>query len=277
MPLPPPSLEEREILRQIVRAKSYETGVYEVGQEIIQSPWSNGVVATNSKLPVVAQEAFTEIQSSSGFNKPIDVALDLEGNMYVINAGASYNYKIQKIDKSGNSSFIIPDTTDLQTFVDPFLRRLTFLDPMSIDVDSEGSIFISDMDQRVVSKIDKNNRASIRPFLPVVGIAIAPNGIIYMGQNRGPFEIINEIVSTYTTSFPAPINCHSRPSVVIPGHDRESRESWIPAFARMPCFTHPPAAAPPRSPRPRCESRTDAGAQTPALPARSARVVWPCR
>ena len=205
MPLPPPSLEEREILRQIVRAKSYETGVYEVGQEIIQSPWSNGVVATNSKLPVVAQEAFTEIQSSSGFNKPIDVALDLEGNMYVINAGASYNYKIQKIDKSGNSSFIIPDTTDLQTFVDPFLRRLTFLDPMSIDVDSEGSIFISDMDQRVVSKIDKNNRASIRPFLPVVGIAIAPNGIIYMGQNRGPFEIINEIVSTYTTSFPAPI------------------------------------------------------------------------
>lgn len=72
------------------------------------------------------------LDENLAFNMPSDVVLDDAGNIYILDAG---NYRIQKFDPEGK-------------YLDSFGREGQgpgeFNSPSSLDIDSEGSLFIAD-------------------------------------------------------------------------------------------------------------------------------------
>jgi sugar lactone lactonase YvrE len=112
------------------------------------------------------------------FYMPSDIALDKEGNVYVLDSG---NHRIQKFDPDGN-------------FLATFGRRGQgpgdFQYPQSIDIDPDGILYVSDSGNQKIQiiKPDGSLAEEIKMTDEAPGIIKIRNGEMIMGQGSSIYS-----------------------------------------------------------------------------------------
>lgn len=113
------------------------------------------------------------------FHLPSDIALDSQGNMYILDSG---NHRIQKFTSDGQY---------ITTIGNKGQGPAEFIYPLSLDVDSKGYLHISDPgNQRVqVLKSDGKDYKTISFAKDPAGILrISESGLMIMGRGGSPFS-----------------------------------------------------------------------------------------
>jgi len=113
------------------------------------------------------------------FYLPSDIALDSQGNMYILDSG---NHRIQKFT---------PDGKYITTIGNKGQGPAEFIYPLSLDVDSKGYLHISDPgNQRVqVLKPDGKDHKTISFAKDPAGILrVSESGLMIMGRGAGLFS-----------------------------------------------------------------------------------------
>lgn len=85
---------------------------------------------------------------SAEFNGPVDLALDLNGNLYVSDQG---NNVIRKIDAGGNVTTLAGDGTP--GYKNDAAAKAQFNGPQGIAVDNVGNVYVADAGNHVIRKI----------------------------------------------------------------------------------------------------------------------------
>ena len=93
--------------------------------------------------------------TSARFNLPNGIAVDKAGNVYVAD---SINHRIRKIDSTGNVTTIAGDGTE--GFADGNGTSTKFSKPYGIAVDKAGNIYVADMDNHRIRKIDSTGNVT---------------------------------------------------------------------------------------------------------------------
>jgi len=113
------------------------------------------------------------------FYLPSDIALDSQGNMYILDSG---NHRIQKFT---------PDGQYITTIGNKGQGPAEFVYPLSLDVDSKGYLYISDPgNQRVqVLKPDGKDHKTISFAKDPAGVLrVSESGFMIMGRGAGLFS-----------------------------------------------------------------------------------------
>lgn len=152
---------------------------------IIMVPTSSPAIEVTVSSPQTAKPAMEEIWETNGtpnaFNRPTELALDSEDNIYVIDGG---NHRVQKFDKDGN--FLLtwgsPGAGDGQ-----FLFQVPPAHYGSITVDKDDFIYVTDHHNRI-QKFDGNGNFLMKfgrtgypdgEFYSLSGVAVDDQGNIY--------------------------------------------------------------------------------------------------
>ncbi|MFC2156331.1 NHL repeat-containing protein [Acidobacteriota bacterium] len=142
----------------------------------------NGKLGKWGKSPQVTLELVKTLgdieadDENIAFYMPVDIAVDAEGNWYVLDSG---NHRIQKFDADGNY---------LDTFGGQGQGPGEFAYPASIDLDSKGYMYVSDpQNQRVqILDPDGNEYKTIRMTTENIGdVRIFNSDQLIMGGSRG--------------------------------------------------------------------------------------------
>lgn len=137
----------------------------------------------NSKLSLELARTIGTIEAEDDnflFYMPSDIALDSQGNMYILDSG---NHRIQKFT---------PDGQYITTIGNKGQGPAEFIYPLSLDVDSRGYLYISDPgNQRVqVLKPDGKDYKTISFAKDPAGILrVSESGLMIMGRRAGFFSI----------------------------------------------------------------------------------------
>jgi len=146
----------------------------------------NGKTGKWGKSPKVSLELVRTIGTIEAeddnflFYMPSDIALDSQGNMYILDSG---NHRIQKFT---------PDGQYITTIGNKGQGPAEFIYPLSLDVDSRGYLHISDPgNQRVqVLKPDGKDYKTISfPKDPAGILRVSDSGFMIMGRGAGFFSI----------------------------------------------------------------------------------------
>lgn len=163
--------------------------------------------------------------TSASFNMPIDIAIDVAGNMYVTDKD---NLCIRKITPSGDVTTFAGGQWGFQ---DGNGQSARFNRPMGIDIDSYGNLFVTDYFNNRVRKITPTgsvttiagtgthgsmdgNALTEATFTYPMAIAVASSGIIYIAEGNGENRIrlikpngkVETIVSFRESGSGAPFN-----------------------------------------------------------------------
>ncbi|NIM59893.1 MAG: 6-bladed beta-propeller [Candidatus Aminicenantes bacterium] len=145
----------------------------------------NGKSGTRGKNPKVTLELVRTIgvveaeDENIAFYMPSDIALDSQGNMYILDSG---NHRIQKFTSDGQY---------ITTIGNKGQGPAEFVYPLSLDVDSKGYLHISDPgNQRVqVLKPDGKDHKTVSFVKDPAGVLrISDSGVMIMGRGGSPFS-----------------------------------------------------------------------------------------
>ncbi len=146
----------------------------------------NGKTGKWGKNPNVSLELVRTIGAGEAeddnfaFYLPADIALDSQGNVYILDSG---NHRIQKFT---------PDGQYITTIGNKGQGPAEFIYPLSLDVDSRGYLHISDPgNQRVqVLKPDGKDYKTISFAKDPAGVLrVAESGLMIMGRGAGFFSL----------------------------------------------------------------------------------------
>jgi sugar lactone lactonase YvrE len=131
--------------------------------------------------------------SSVELNNPVGIAVDAVGNVYVADAGS---HQIKKVTPDGNISIFAGAGTVGSN--DGAGLTAQFQSPIGIAIDPTGSFYVSDASNHRIRKITAagvvstlagnffgfaDGSANTAQFYAPVGVAIDPNGIIYVSDS----------------------------------------------------------------------------------------------
>jgi sugar lactone lactonase YvrE len=133
--------------------------------------------------------------TSAQFKRPYGVAVDSGGNVYV----ADYeNNRIRKVDTAGNVSTLAGDGT--YGYADGAGSSAQFRGPVGVAVDSGGNVYVADISNRRIRKIDTggnvptlagdgtygyaNGAASSAQFRNPQGVAVDSTGNVYVADSE---------------------------------------------------------------------------------------------
>jgi formylglycine-generating enzyme required for sulfatase activity len=132
--------------------------------------------------------------SSASFYRPVGVAVDANGNVYV---GDQYNNKIRKIDPSGNVTTLAGSGS--QGAIDGQGTAASFNNPQELAVDKSGNVFVCDAGNNKIRKISPSGYVStlagsgaqgasdgqgeLASFHRPSGVAVGVNGDLYVADS----------------------------------------------------------------------------------------------
>jgi len=127
--------------------------LYVAHPNYIRKITSNGLVTT------VAGNGFNGFANGVGtnatFRSPYGVAVDGSGNVYVADTG---NHVIRKIDASGNVTTFAG--VGIEGFSNGTRTNALFRNPQGVAVDGTGNVYVADMGNHVIRKIDANGNVT---------------------------------------------------------------------------------------------------------------------
>lgn len=136
-------------------------------------------ISTTSKISTFAGTGISGFSGDSGpaasamLSYPTGLAIDASGNIYIADGG---NNRIRKVDTSGTITTIAGTGTAGYSGDDGPALQATFNQPFGLALDSTGNLFISDIGNSVVRKIDTSQ----------IITTFAGNGIAGYGGDNGP-------------------------------------------------------------------------------------------
>lgn len=127
--------------------------IADTGNHVIRKVDTFGVITTVAGTGAVAgYSGDGGLAIAATMNHPVDVAVDFSGNLYIVDM---YNYVIRKVDfASGNISTICGIGTPGFSGDGRAATTAQLYDPSAICVDNIGAIYISDLGNQRVRKID---------------------------------------------------------------------------------------------------------------------------
>ena len=137
--------------------------------------------------------------TSASFNRPSDLAVDVNGNLYVTDL---YNYRIRKITPSGSVSTFAGNSSGMLT--DGTGTAASFLNPTDICIDKTGNLYVTEGGD-LIRKITPSGVVTCIAGTSIIGgvpqsnfampqgIAVDPNGNIFI-EDSGRYQI-NELNS----------------------------------------------------------------------------------
>ena len=174
-------------------------GVFNNPRGILVAKDGNIYVAdSNNNLikKITPQGVVTTFAGGAGvFNNPIGIAIDDNGNIYVADSG---NNSIKKITPSQNLTTIAGNTSAGWVDATPWIDS-RFDSPIGVAVSKDGNIYVTDFNNRRIRLLKSSNQVITlagnggatlfadgvgvtASFLSPVGIAISPDGNIYVAD-----------------------------------------------------------------------------------------------
>jgi streptogramin lyase len=174
-------------------------GVFNNPRGILVAKDGNIYVAdSNNNLikKITPQGVVTTFAGGAGvFNNPIGIAIDDNGNIYVADSG---NNSIKKITPSQNVTTIAGNTSAGWVDATPWIDS-RFDSPIGVAVSKDGNIYVTDYNNRRIRLLKSSNQVITlagnggatlfadgvgvtASFLSPVGIAISPDGNIYVAD-----------------------------------------------------------------------------------------------
>lgn len=165
--------------------------VADYGNNKIRKITSTGVVSTLAGSDL---QGFADGTGATAmFNLPVGIATDSSGNIYVAEQG---NHKIRKITPAGEVSTLAGST---QGFADGIGTTAQFNNPMSLTIDTSGNVYIGDISNYKIRKIDPTGLVSTlagstlgyadgigdsAKFYYPYGVAVDATGDVYVTDNN---------------------------------------------------------------------------------------------
>jgi len=125
---------------------NFNVYVADYGNHKIRKITPEGIVSTFAGSG--GQNSFDGTSTNAGFKWPTDVATDAYGNVFVTD---NYNHKIRKITPEGEVSTI--SGTNTSGSADGNLSTASFNEPLNIDVDQSGFLYVTDYINHKIRKI----------------------------------------------------------------------------------------------------------------------------
>ena len=163
------------------------------GNNKVRKITSSGVVSTLAGSGVAGYADGTG--TAAQFNRPVDVAVDASGNVYVTDTS---NHRIRKVTVTGIVTTIAG--TGIQGSIDGTAISARFNAPYGIAVDTSGNIYIADRNNDKIRKISSNGMVSTiagsgttgfmdgigtsTKFSAPDGIFVDATGVVYVGDSN---------------------------------------------------------------------------------------------
>lgn len=167
----------------------------------VARPWATMGPSSGTSLTLIAGDiggdgALDGQGSEARFNRPADVAVDAAGNVYVADMS---NETVRKITPEGLVSTLAGSSGESGD-ADGQGLNARFHTPSGLAVDSQGNVFVSDTENHLVRKIDRNGLVSTfagisgeagdrdgpgdqAQFNSPAAVALAPDGSLYVADS----------------------------------------------------------------------------------------------
>ncbi|MGB5700210.1 NHL repeat-containing protein [Muriicola sp.] len=147
----------------------------------------NGIVSTLAGSTLGYLDGIPE---TCKFNRPSDVAIDNDGNVYVAD---QFNHRIRKIWHFG---YVTTLAGSRQGFANGLGEEANFSLPKRLAVDTYGNVFVSDNLNNKIRKIAPNGHVKTiagiaGEFSEPMGIAVDYKGVVYVGDNSTRIQAIS--------------------------------------------------------------------------------------